>query len=89
MNLRDAVQLVWDDVADCVYSHPRVTEAVDYARNLMSPGELESVFDDQRSGRYDGAGDVTGDVYGAYVDVRNATQEEINNVIATFDVDLH
>ena len=85
MDLRDAVKLVWDDVADGVYRHPTVLDAVNYARNEMTSDELALALENQREGVYE----ELGDVYGAYVDVRDATQEEINNVIATFDVDLH
>lgn len=91
MELRDAIQLVWDDVADSVYRHPTVLEAVQYARAEIGPIELQMVLEDQRDGRYDAGSDcdVQGDVYGAYVDVRNATQADVDATLATFDVDLH
>lgn len=90
MELRDAIQLVWDDVADSVYQHPTVLEAVQYARNEMTPDELANVLENQRDGRYDSDdSDVQGDVYGAYVDVRNAAQADVDATLATFDVDLH
>lgn len=84
MELRDAVQLVWDDVADGVYRHPTVLDAVRYARDEVTPDELAITLENQREGVYE----ELGDVYGAYVDVRAATQEEINATLATFDVDL-
>lgn len=88
MELRDAIQLVWDDVADCVYQHPTPHEAVNYARDEMGPIELQMLLEDQRDGRYDGGGDVTGDVYGAYVDVRNASRVDVDAALATFDPNL-
>lgn len=89
MELRDAIQLVWDDVADSVYRHPTVLEAVQYARNEVTPDELANVLENQREGVYEDNDDVSGDVYGAYVDVRNATQADVDATLATFDVDLH
>lgn len=78
MELIDAINLIWCDVADGVLRQPTIAEALEYARDMQTV-ELSTVLDDQRDGRYDAHpdNDVVGDVYGAYVDVRSATSADL------------
>ena len=85
MNLEQAVRLVWYDVADCVLRDPTAAEAIDYARNDITPVELQYILDDQRAGRYAPGSDVEGDVYGAYVDVRNANVDDVTKIVNDID----
>jgi hypothetical protein len=81
VDLREAVKLVWADVAEGVYRDPTPAEAVHYAREAMTVQELQYRLDDQRDGAYDEGQEVVGDVYGAYVDVRTASEADLLPVI--------
>lgn len=88
MELKDAINLVWDDVADSVYRHPTVHDAVRYARQEMTADELATVKDDQKNGHYDHPdSDVRGDVHGAYVLVRAADEHDVTRVLSSIVYD--
>jgi hypothetical protein len=76
VELTIAIELVWDEVADGVLPGPTIHEAVRYARHEMSADELEDVLKAQRAGLY------VGDVYGAYVDLRDADEPDVQAAVA-------
>lgn len=77
MDLRSAVELVWADVADSDCPDVTIHEAIRYARVDVDLDELQVILNAQRVGMY------SGDVYGAYVDVRHASEPDVDAVIAS------
>lgn len=70
MKLRTAVEAVWDDVQDSVYQQGTLDEALRYAREEITPGELANVEI------------FNPGAYACYLVVRAASADDIAVVVA-------
>jgi hypothetical protein len=77
MELRAALQLIWDDVADRVLRNPSLAAAVREVRHNTDEATLNLILQDQREGAFEDVGDL----HGAYVEVQSANQEDLNIVV--------
>jgi len=82
VNLYDAIETVWADVADCVYRHPNVLEAIAYARDEMTDDEFALLRDDAASE----VDDEVRSRFEAYAQLRDATQADVDATLTSFDV---
>ncbi len=81
MDLITALGIVDSDVADRVYRDPTVADSARHAREETTEADMVTMKADQE----DGVFEELGDVYGAYVAVRDATQEDVDAAVIALD----
>jgi len=86
VNLRQAVMLVWGDVADGVLSHPKIATAVRYALDDVDTEMMDVMREDQVEAEIAYEGEK--DVYEAYVMVRSASKKALDEAIQA-NIDRH
>lgn len=77
MDLRQAIEVVWDDVADNVYQLPTIHEAVRYARDELTVDELTGALVDSTV-----VGVSWQTQHDAYIVLRDASPDDVARAVA-------